>query len=108
MKRTKEQKIKMGGLAITEIILLVLSTVAFAYILASSFPVVSAQGEQCVRVKSSSIPEGVIHVPQGYTTGQQYCNSNRDKYQTCVPVPCDSKTENTQEQGKTDLSGLAV
>ena len=49
MERKIIRKKVKGGLAISQIILLITSIIAFSYVLGNSFPVVSAQtGEQCV------------------------------------------------------------
>ncbi|MDP3992584.1 MAG: hypothetical protein Q8P79_03715 [Nanoarchaeota archaeon] len=80
------EKKKRGGktLAISQAISIILSTIAFAYILASSFPVVSAQ-DQCVSVYNSGGTK-IVRLPAG-TTIAQYCEG---KGTECGAATCPS------------------
>ncbi len=86
----KEKKGKT--LALIQALSIILSTIAFAYLLASTLPVVGAQEEpipshkQCVRVKTSTIPEKIIELPAG-TTITQYCASHPN-YLFCEVTSC--------------------
>lgn len=80
-----EQK-KNRSFAISQIILLLVSLVAFGYIVGSEFKIVSA-GDCTFSVKGSSGAERIVTVAE--KDAEAFCASNRDKYdQKCQFVAC--------------------
>jgi len=83
MKNIFRKKDKKGTLVIIQIIILVLSTIAFAYIIGSEIPVVSADPTQCIR----STSRGVISAPNINLNDQnavnQWCSISTNRADVC-------------------------
>jgi hypothetical protein len=100
----KRNKAKRGkSLAISQVISLILSTIAFAYILGSAFPIVSAQLEHCVSIYNSGGTK-IVSVP----TGTSVTNFCKGKGTQCKEVQCPSPQPTTPPAAINPVSVLTT
>ncbi len=102
MKKTKKRnnffsKSHRGGLAVSQIILLIASTIAISYVLGGQFQVVSAQEEQCYIVGGGKYKLSEIGDPNEWCPahgGSSVCNggSNAWSLKTYLIAPCEFST----------------
>jgi len=89
--KNKKLRKEKGIIALSQIFLLILSTIAFSYLLASSLPLVSGASGQQVCVKKSSYGNWETwNVPGGYNTAEEYCNDiiSKGTVTHCTAGPC--------------------
>jgi len=111
----KKQKLRKvdKGIAISQILLLIVSLIAFGYVVSSEFKIVSAAGTCTFSVKPNSGQETTVTVAE--EDAESFCASNTNKYISCQVVSCSpdsssssSVLDKAQDAAVTGITGAGL